>query len=365
MNKVLIFNPLGIGDVLFSTPLIRGIQENFPRASIAYICNKRTYEIMKDHPFIEKMHIFEKDDFKREWRVSKISCLSRALSFFNRLKKDRFDTVIDLSLGSNYTFLFLLMGIPDRVGFNFRNRGRFLTKRFDISGFERKHAIEYYLDLARLVNAVPKEKNISLYILENDRQWGEKFLSENGVMTPDIIVGMVPGCGASWGKDADYRRWGREKFAEVGNRISEDPRVRLLLFGDAGEVDICDDIARAMKRKPLVVCGKTTLRQFLSLVSRCSLVITNDGGPLHIAVGLGVKTVSIFGPVDEDIYGPYPKTSEHIVISKKDLPCRPCYKNFKYSLCGDRECLRSISPGEVFHAAKSMIDSIKKKVPAA
>ena len=73
-----------------------------------------------------------------------------------------------------------------------------------------------------------------------------------------------------------------------------------------------------------------------------------------MAAGLGVKTVSIFGPVDETIYGPRP-SKDNIVVSKKDLACRPCYRNFKYKKCDDRLCLNGITVGEVLQACEKAL----------
>jgi ADP-heptose:LPS heptosyltransferase len=74
-----------------------------------------------------------------------------------------------------------------------------------------------------------------------------------------------------------------------------------------------------------------------------------------MAVGMGVNTVSIFGPVDENIYGPYPYGPNHAVISKKDLKCRPCYKKFKHNVCKERPCLKGIGPEEVLAAAECLL----------
>ena len=74
-----------------------------------------------------------------------------------------------------------------------------------------------------------------------------------------------------------------------------------------------------------------------------------------MAVALGVKTVSMFGPVDEGVYGPYPPSVKHIVV-KKDLPCRPCYKDFRFTGCSNsRRCLEDISVDKVFEEAKRLL----------
>ncbi|MDP3789235.1 MAG: glycosyltransferase family 9 protein, partial [Candidatus Omnitrophota bacterium] len=105
-------------------------------------------------------------------------------------------------------------------------------------------------------------------------------------------------------------------------------------------------------------CGKTSIENLMGILSKCKAVITNEGGLLHMAAGLGVKTVSIFGPVDEATYGPYPGTGSHAIVSKKGLPCRPCYQRFKYKLCDDRVCLNGINVEDVLSAVDIILASV-------
>jgi ADP-heptose:LPS heptosyltransferase len=86
-------------------------------------------------------------------------------------------------------------------------------------------------------------------------------------------------------------------------------------------------------------------------MKRCKLVISNDGGMLQISVSQGVPTASIYGPTNEKVYGPYPKSEKHIVITSK-IDCRPCYKKFKLPDCEHKKCLEDISVEEVFGVAK-------------
>lgn len=77
---------------------------------------------------------------------------------------------------------------------------------------------------------------------------------------------------------------------------------------------------------------------------------------MHMAAALGVKTVSIFGPVSELVYGPFPHSNNHVVL-KWDMSCRPCYNNFRLPGCDkDRECLRSIGVDAVFDAAVRLLN---------
>ncbi len=352
-SKILIVNPFGIGDVIFSTPLIEILKEKYPDCLIGYVCNKRSYEVIRSNPKIDKFFIYEKDDYRTAWERSKRECLKLIWNFLKTIKRERFDLAIDLSLGYQYSLLLSLIGIRKRYGFNYRKRGRFLTGKIDIEGFSEKHVIEYYCDILKFLGIDPRgfELRPKVYVTQEDIAWADGYLKAQGIADEDVLVGVVPGCGASWGIDARHRRWDRDGFAKVCDGLAERYGAKIVLLGNPQEIEICDDIQKKMRNKAIMACGKTSLRNFLGLINRCKLVITHDGGPLHMAVGLGLSTISIFGPVDEKIYGPYPMAKEHVVISKNDIPCRPCYKKFKYKICEDRSCLTSIKADDVLAAA--------------
>lgn len=356
--RILIINPFGIGDVIFSTPLIQALKERYPESFIGYVCNRRAHEILKSDPSLNRVFIYEKDDYRCEWKRSRFVCFKKIVGFLLDVKKERFDIAIDLSLSYQYSLLSGLIGIRKRVGFNYRNRGRFLTDRIEISGFEKKHVAEYYLDVLSLLGlqaADCKPGRLKVHLTQKDISWADSFLRCEGVRDDDTLIGVIPGCGASWGKDAVSRRWAREKFAQVCDRLIDLYGAKVVLLGDATEAEICGHVKKRMKHSPVMACGQTSLGGLLGIMKRCRLVVTNDGGPLHMAVGLGVKTVSIFGPVDEKIYGPYPKTSDHVIVSKTGMPCRPCYRKFKLNKCQDGTCLKAIEPEEVLAAVQKII----------
>ena len=355
--KILIINPFGIGDVIFSTPLIEAVKRIFPQSYIAYICNRRVSELIRTNPRLNKIFVYEKDDYREIWRRSKIRCLMKVLSFLRSIKKESFDISIDLSLSYQYSMFFKIIGIKTRAGFNYRNRGKFLTHKIDIESFDDKHVVEYYLDVLRLLG-IDVSKDIAsprIYASEASLRFGDKFLKENSVTKTDLLIGMVPGCGASWGQDAGRRRWDKKNFSALANRLIEKYNARIVLLGNSKEVGICEDVRSATGNRVINYCGKTSIEMLIGILTRCKALITNEGGVLHMAAGLGINTVSIFGPVDEATYGPYPKSANHIILSRKDVPCRPCYKRFKYNGCDNRRCLETITVDEVFHAAEEAL----------
>lgn len=360
--RILIVNPFGIGDVIFSTPLIEILKKSYVGCFVGYICNKRAYELLKTNPYIDRLYTYEKDDHVDIWKRSKIEGIKNVLSFLRMIKKDAYDISIDLSLGYKFSMILKFIGIKKRIGLNYRNRGKFLTDKIDIDGFNDKHVVEYYLDLLKPL-AIDVKKHYSrprIYLTESDEVWAGEFLKTNNVDDKNPLVGIIPGCGASWGKDAEYRRWGRDGFAKVADSLAQDRNATIIIFGDQKEIPLCLEVQNLMKAKAVMACGKTTIGELLGLMARCRVIVTNDGGPLHMAAGLGVSTVSIFGPVDDKVYGPSYSESDNIAVFNKDAPCRPCYKKFKYRLCDNVICLKGLRSEDVIKAAETLLDKKKE-----
>lgn len=348
--KILIVNPFGIGDVLFTTPLIRSLKKK--GHSIFYWCNERVVAILKDNKALEGIFPLSRGDLKRIFKISPPKALKRALVLMRQLKRQRFDVVLDLSLDYRYSLLLRFLGVKRLIGFDYKGRGRFLTESVKINGFNNKHMIEHYTTLLKSIDRdIESYGKPELYVGDNEEKWADEFLTQNRIKN-DTLIGILPGGGASWGDSAFRKQWPKEKFAYVANELMSGDGYKILIFGNKSESDICGFISDRMKTKSVNICGKTDLGQFAALLRRCKLLLTNDGGPLHMASALNKKTVSIFGPVDERVYGPYPPSKDHITITS-DVDCRPCYKNFKYPLCSDRVCLYTIEPSTVLEAVRN------------
>ena len=354
--RIVIVNPFGIGDVIFSTPLISILKETYPDSYISYICNRRASDLIRANPFLNRIFIYEKDEYREVWRRSKIKCLIKIISFLKEIKKEKFNILVDLSLNYQYSMFFKIIGIKRRVGFNYRGRGGFLTEKIDIKGFDNKHVVEYYVDVMRLLG-IDTEKTViapRIYGSEKSLCFGDKFLKENNIAKTDLLIGIVPGCGASWGKDADRRRWGRKNFASVADRLISKYGAKVVLLGNSQEANICKEVESLANGRIINYCGKTSIEELIGILTKCKLVVTNEGGLLHMAVGLDMPTVSIFGPVDENIYGPYLQSAKHITVTG-NVGCRPCYKKFKYNDCDKRLCLDMITVDEVFQSAEKVL----------
>jgi len=344
MRKILIINIFGIGDVLFTTPLIRNIKKEYPDCSIGYVCNLRALPVLAGNDKLDKIFVYERDDYRRLYDVSKIQFFKKFKKTLEDIKKEKYDVCIDLSLNPYASFFMWLIGIPKRIGFNYKNRSPFLNKKVPLGGYEDKHIIEYYLDILDKLGTVASFKEMELPLKEVDFKFAENNLPDHQ-SDRNPLVAIMPGGGASWGKDAPYKRWPPEKYAKLADKLVEKYHAVIILLGDKNEEKLCSEVLKSMQKKALSFCGQTTVGQLGALLSKCRLAIVNDGGPLHIATAVGIRTVSIFGPVDEKVYGPYPQEG-HFVVTH-DVSCRPCYRNFRRASCDHMSCLNHIEVDDV------------------
>jgi len=355
MNKFLIINPFGIGDVLFTTPVIKAIKQRYPDSYLGYWSNCRVEPILKNNPQINKVFALSRGDLKKVFQESLWKGLWNAGKLIRWLKNEHFDICLDFSLDHRYSLLAKLIGIKKRVGFNYKGRGRFLTESSHLEGYQDKHVVEYYADLLKFLDIPVTDKKMFLATSLAGELKARDIFSSAGIEEADRVIGIFPGAGGSWGRDAAIKHWPALKFAQVAGKLMDKFGVKVVILGDESEQKIAEMITHAMAHKPIDLVGKTDLEILPAVIKNCNLLITNDGGPMHMAAALGVKSVSVFGPVSEIAYGPYPVDHQHVVL-KSNLACRPCYKNFRLSVCDkDKECLRQVSADAVFDAAAKLL----------
>ena len=354
-KKILIINPFGIGDVIFTTPIIESIKLEYPESYIGYLCNIRTAPILFSNLNIDKVFIVERDEYRQLWQVSKIKCIRRMLNLLNEVKKERFDIALDFSMARDYGFFSMLAGIKKRIGYNYKNRGLFLTDKIMLEGgYRDEHVIDYHKEFLPLLGmGLSADTETKIYISEEDDKKAQQILWDQGIALTDKYICIMPGAGASWGQTAYRRRWPIERFAEAALKLVDEFKLKIVLLGSADEKELCDYIKKEVPGA-VNLCGKLSLMVSIAVIKYANVLLTNDGGPLHMAVGVGTKTVSIFGPVNERVYGPYPASEKYCIIKDKSLSCVPCYNSFKLPECSDLKCLNNITVDEAIKALEGI-----------
>lgn len=355
-KRILIMNPYGLGDVLFTTPVIKFLRQNFPDAYIAYMCNSRVESIFQNNELIDEVIVFEKKLMTRKLGRSIIDIFKKGCSFASFVRKKKFDLSIDYSLNFQFSLFTMLIGIKERIGLDYKKRSIFLTKRIVFEGFEDRHVVEYYVSVLELIGISPKFCSLGMELGRAELVRATEILKNEGIyLDKHTCIAICPAGGESWGRDAWRKHWQADKFAKLADRIIKEFGAKVIIFAAQDEATIGNEVSNLMEEEAINLSGKTNTIDFLALLSKCKILVTNDGGPLHVGVVLGVKTVSIFGPVSDVTYGPYSANYKKHIVVKKDLFCRPCYKKFRIAKClNDQKCLKDITVDEVFNSVKKL-----------
>ncbi len=334
--------PVGIGDVVLSTPALKALKASFPSSWLTVLLAPYTQDILSFSPFVDEVITFQPQGI---------------LSFLFLIKKLRskgYELAIDPYMGYAFSpsFLTFFSGARVRVGFEVEGRGFLYTHPLKPS-LSGKHMVEIILSLVEMVGGEAKDKSLEVHIPPSFYSQAKKFLKEKGIKSSHILVGIHPGVL----KGEDSKQWNPLKFARLIEELNTLPQVKVLLLGGKQDENFCKVILSSLPHPPLVRVGDTSLGELMSLIGECHLFISNDSGPLHIAVALGIPTVSLMGPSIPERWRPWGEPGRHIVI-RKDLPCSPC--NLYYCKRGDHACMELITVEEVLEAAKFLL---KKHYP--
>lgn len=189
----------------------------------------------------------------------------------------------------------------------------------------------------------PLTESPRFFLDSEERIFAQKYMEHHHIIPSDLIIGIHPG-GGLWRK---ARRWPKENFIELINRLIRELGLKILVFGGPDEQSLLDEI-RETQPGVVVSNGPLTLGEFGALIEQCHLFLCNDGGPLNLAAAMGTPTIALFGPTDYRVAAPIGK--QHLVI-RKNLPCSPCIDlyNPHSDACQGLTCLKSIDASEVFN----------------
>ncbi len=349
MKRVLVAQPFGIGDALFVTPLLRALKEEAGVEQLDLVLGSRTGEIFGTNPFIDKIFTVDMDHLREQGRVKSFFEIARLLF---ELRSRKYDLFVDCSLSRRYAFFAaFFLGIACRIGFNYKKRGTFLTRSLPLpEGYRDKHVIEYYSEMGKLAG-VEVRINKPDFFLNPDDEIKAGTLMDGAVFSKSFsYLALAPGGGESWGKDAHFKRWSPDFFAQLLEKLSNEMEFDgVVVLGSRNEFKLGEQVLASIKKPGLNLCGLALVRESAAILKNALLLLANDSGLVHIARALEVPTVALYGPVDEKIYGPYPPGPGYLALGREGLECRPCYRNFRYNAdCSHRECLTRFYPDEVF-----------------
>ena len=330
-RHILLIKPSSLGDIVHAMPVCAAIRRAYPKARLTWLVKRQWAGL------VERI-----DGVDRVWPVK--PTIMGWLSQVPALRTERFDLVVDLQGLFRSAAIGWLGGSPLLVGFANGREGSpwFYSRRVPVPQLEM-HAVDRYLLVAKAVGAVEAgTPEFSFCIPQTDYDEVDRLLSRSGVTPGTRWVAM--NVSARW----PTKRWSAASFAEVADRLQQEDCGAVVIIGGPDErTDVAAVIGR-MKTPAIDLAGATTVGLLPALLSRASLLITNDSGPMHIAAAVGTPVVALFGPTSAARTGPY--GVGHDVLTGK-VPCSPCFSRTCHNSL-PLECLKMVSPEQVLSAAR-------------
>jgi ADP-heptose:LPS heptosyltransferase len=346
-----------MGTILLVSPALRELKKKHKNAKVTMLTLSLNRELCEILSCIIDEVIYLEIQNPLAFFISFIRIISD-----NR--KRNFDIVIDLEFLTNFSALVtLLVTLFDKprltVGFsspsNWRNSIYNINVSFDHSRHITRIFVKMFCSLTGETFEPSFEPERKILLQKMDTGYTKKLLGQAISDKPAFLICV----NINAGDLSLHRRWPKEYFAEVVKELIKHPSVTILLIGSKSDVGYVSEFKRSLPASPRIldVSGKTSIKELIGLFINSKLLITNDGGSLHLAEFIGLPTISFFGPETPFLYGPLDK--QHYVFYE-DLYCSPCLNiyNSKMSHCKKNTCLKNIKPERVLKVIKA-IDEIR------
>jgi heptosyltransferase-2 len=366
-----------LGDAMMIAPALLRLRERFPGAHITLLTPEKLRDLWANHPAVNETLSFAPGE--------------NVFSVGRKLRAGKFDLALVLPNSPRSAIETWLAGIPQRIGYARPWRNFFLTQTVAAraegikmrkrsvgeikklargTGFQpvnptlhtgqrpvppaAAHQIHEYLHLVAALGANPEPLPPQLVVTPDEIEAAKRKFVPAEIIKP--IFGL--NAGAEYGP---AKRWPVERFVAAAREIQKRTNCTWLIFGgkaDAASQRAADILSAEQNFRQdagstfLNLSGQTSLRELMSLLKICRVLLTNDTGPMHVAAALGTPVVVPFGSTSPELTGPGLPGDPHHRLLKSDAPCSPC---FRRECPIDFRCLNGISVERVVEAVLQVV----------
>ncbi len=328
MKQVLIINITRMGDLIQMIPMLARIEEEWPGVGIDLIVDKEFAHVVALIPGIRQVFVFDFQELMDESRVCArdVVSLYRSLSYWaTPLLQIGYDRVINLTFNKRSAFLVKFFQCADERGMTTANDGSFLIKnpwmKYFLDFQAYRHVNRFNIvDLYALGGSGPGRFHpIDLSVSIELHDWAKTFLRRFG--TPHCWVAVQVGA------SDPMKAWRPEYYGKMMAYMNSDPDLGFVLIGTKKEEQAVKEAVHVYRQAggKGTLCqavGKTTVPEVVAILQQCQLMVTNDTGPMHMAVGVKTPVVNLsVGHVDFRETGPF--GPGHWVV-QPDIVCGPC-----------------------------------------
>jgi lipopolysaccharide heptosyltransferase II len=328
-KNIIVRMPNWIGDLVMATPVLTDLRTAFPKSSITAMCQTPLGELLKEDKDIDELFSFGKVGIFRRRQERR--------NIVDKLRIGHFDLGILMTNSFSSAWIFWNGKIKRRIGFKNEGRSILLTDPLSFpEAIEKQHLVVTYKELLSPLDIPISDSKPRLYLKEAEIEQGRLFLEKLKVPKGSKIIGINPG--AAYGS---AKCWLPDRFKALTRRLLQNEDLYIVYFGNGATASLVDEICRGMPPRVINTSGLTTIREMMALIQICSVFVTNDSGPMHIAAALQVPLVALFGSTNPTKTGPY----KWGTVICKQVSCAPCYLR----TCPiDFRCMKAIEVDEVY-----------------
>ena len=315
-----------LGDTVLTTPLIAELARRGP---VDVITTPASAALLRNDPFVRSVISYDKRGGDR----GMLGFMRTAL----RLRRRGYESAYMAQGSMRSAALALAAGVQRRVGFATSAGRRLYTVRIEYR--EDQHHAARLLSLAVPAGEVSaRDIRPRLYPGIPERYAVDRLLAFHDVVDDGPpLVALAPG--SVWAT----KRW--PYYAELAKRLRG--RARMVVLGSPDDAALAEEVRLAAGDAAFSAAGALTLLGSAELIRRCSLVVTNDSAPQHLASAVGTPTITMFGPTVPQ-FGFGPLSDGSMTVGLDSLACRPCDRHGPRR-CPLRhwKCMREISADDV------------------
>jgi lipopolysaccharide heptosyltransferase II len=350
--KILLVRLRLIGDVVFTTPILRGLRRRFPNAHLTYLVEPLAEPVVRGNPHLSAV-----------WTVPRRPGFQRVrddLALARRLRREHFDVAIDLHGGPRSAWLTWASRAPMRIGYTVTGRTWMYTHAVPrATDLLPRHSVVNQWDLLAPLGIDACEPTRDAVEMADDPEAEMRVahrLGETGIRPFHTVIVIHVSAGNA------FRRWPADSFVELVVTLARrDPNRRFVLLSGPSDAAAARAVARSARERLGSDAARISQEEFdlvetRALTNRSAVYIGGDSGPLHLAATTTTPVVALLGPTLPERSMPWrdPRLFAE-AVDMGPLPCRPCHQR----VCepGDFRCLTHITATRVAAAVERALAS--------
>ena len=350
-ENILILSMTRMGDMIQTTPLIKGLKEKYPDSKITLLVTSDFASAIPLIPDVDDSIVINFKQFKinENWEDQSWIKVYRYLEeSLEDIKSRNYDLLVNLSHSKFSALMVGYLDIKNVIGFHCnefgdRKTGHPWMQYFGVEVFNRIYN-EFNLVEIFSGSAGVNLKGRKIEVMRPQNQ------SSLGTLIPakDILIGFQAG------SSLEGRRWSTQSFANLADMLIEKTDARIIMLGVESESKVAEEVISLTKNKDRIsnFTGKTNLSQLAGLLEECEYLVTNDTGTMHLAAAVGTKIVGLFF-AHAHPYETAPFSPGHLIFQAR-ISCAPC----SYGVhCNNIVCVDKVRPQHIFSVIENHIQT--------